>query len=206
MPAIAIPVLAYGLTACWLVPSYFKVTAENMIYVSEHGTTWSIWLALGVTVIFALVTDWLARGKPERAWGVFLAGCVVFFSLNVLGNFYFNFRIAGEPIRLLPELDMIYIMAIVLLLQWMWSRPGIALRGVAIAWPRPSIRHPATFATPGTCSPPGRITKAAWNIASRTGCGRTCLMRAWRPPARYASGSMPGTIWRNSAAARSRGC
>ncbi len=132
-PAIAIPILAYGLTACWLVPSYFKVTAQNMIYVSEHGTTWSIWLAVAVTVIFALVSDWLARGKPERAWGVFVSGCVVFFSLNVLGNVYFNFRIAGEPVRLLPELDMIYILAIVLVLQWMWNRPGIALRGVAIA-------------------------------------------------------------------------
>jgi hypothetical protein len=131
-PAIAIPVLAYGLTACWLVPSYVRVTAANMIYVSQHGTTWSIWLAVAVTVLFALASDWLARGKPERAWGVFVAGCVIFFSLNVLGNYYFNFRIAGEPIRLLPELDMIYIMAIVLLLQWMWNRPGIALRAVAI--------------------------------------------------------------------------
>jgi hypothetical protein len=103
-----------------------------MIYVSQHGTTWSIWLAVAVTVIFALASDWLARGKPDRAWGVFVAGCVVFFSLNILGNYYFNFRIAGEPLRLLPELDMIYIMAIVLVLQWMWNRPGIALRGVAI--------------------------------------------------------------------------
>jgi hypothetical protein len=131
-PAIAIPVLACGLTAFWLVPSYIKVTTENMIYVSQHGTTWSIWLAVAVTVVFALASDWLARGKPERAWGVFVAGCVVLFSLNVLGNYYFNFRVAGEPLRLLPELDTIYIMAIVLILKWMWDRPGIALRGVAI--------------------------------------------------------------------------
>ena len=133
IPAVAIPVFTYGLTAFWLVPSYIRVTVDNMVYVSRHGTTWSIWLAVGVTVVFALASDWLARGKPERAWGVFIAGCVVFFSLNVLGNYYFNFRIAGEPIRLLPELDMIYIMAIVLVLRWMWNRPGIALRGVAIA-------------------------------------------------------------------------
>ena len=132
-PAIAIPLLAAGLTAFWLVPSYVKTTADNMVYVSQHGTTWSIWLAVGVTVVFALVSDWLARGKPQRAWGVFVFGCALFFSLNVLGNFYFNFRIAGEPLRLLPELDMIYIMLIVLVLQWMWDRPGIALRGVAIA-------------------------------------------------------------------------
>ena len=131
-PAIAIPVIAYGLCAFWLVPSYFRVTAENLKYVSEHGTTWSIWVGLGMAIAFALATDWLVRGRPQHTWSVFVAGCVVFFSVNVLGFFYFNFRVAGDPKRWLPELDMVYIMAIVLLLRWMWGRPGIALRGVAI--------------------------------------------------------------------------
>jgi hypothetical protein len=132
VPAIAIPILAYGLTAFWLVPSYFKVTAKNMQYVSEHGTTWSLWVAVVVAVAFAVSTDKFARARPERTWAVFVAGCVVFFSLNVLGGIYFNFRIAGEPVRLLPELDMIYIMAAVLILQWLWDRPGIALRAVVL--------------------------------------------------------------------------
>jgi len=114
------------------VPSYFLVTAENMKYVSEHGTTWSIWVAVVVAVAFAVTTDKFARAKPERAWPVFVAGCAVFFSLGVLGGLYFNFRIAGEPVRLLPELDMIYIMAAVLALQWLWDRPGIALRAVVL--------------------------------------------------------------------------
>ncbi len=130
-PALAIPALAYGLTAFWLVPSYVKVTAANMKYVSEHGTTWSIWVALIVAVAFAVTTGRFARAKPAHTWSVFVLGCVVFFSLNVLGNYYFNFRVAGEPMRLLPELDMIYIMAIVLLLRWMWNRPGMPLRVVA---------------------------------------------------------------------------
>src|SRR5262249_32946694 len=34
IPAAIIPVLAYGLTAFWLVPSYFRITVENMQYVS----------------------------------------------------------------------------------------------------------------------------------------------------------------------------
>ncbi len=80
-----------------------------------------------------MFTDNLARNKKDATWEVFVAGCVVFFSLNVLGNYYFNFRISGEPTRLLPELDMIYIMAVVVLLRWMWNRPGIALRAVAVA-------------------------------------------------------------------------
>jgi hypothetical protein len=132
LPAVVIPALAYGLTAFWLVPSYFKVTAENMKYVSEHGTTWSVWVAVAVAVAFAIATDKLARGRPERTWAVFVLGSVVFFSVNVLGNHYFNFRVAGEPMRLLPELDMIYIMAVILLLRWMWDRPGRVYRGVAI--------------------------------------------------------------------------
>ena len=132
-PAVAIPLLAYGLTAFWLVPSYFKVTAENMKYVSEHGTTWSIWVAVGVAIVFAISSDRLARAKPHHTWSVFVAGSALFFSVNVLGYLFFNFRVAGDPKRLLPELDMIYIMAILLLLRWMWDRPGIALRGVAIA-------------------------------------------------------------------------
>lgn len=131
-PAVVIPILSYGLTAFWLVPSYFKVTSENMKYVSEHGTTWSIWVAVVVAVTFAVTTDKFARGKAGLTWEVFVAGCVVFFSLNVLGNFYFNFRVTGEPTRLLPELDMIYIMAIVLVLRWMWNRPGKVLRWTAV--------------------------------------------------------------------------
>jgi hypothetical protein len=133
MPAVAIPLLGYGLTAFWLVPSYFKVTAENMKYVSEHGTTWSIWVAVAVAVAFAVATDKLARGKAERTWEVFVAGSVVFYTLNVLGNHYFNFRISGEPMRLLPELDMIYIIAAVLLLRLMWLQPGKPWRIAAAA-------------------------------------------------------------------------
>ena len=124
VPALAIPALAYGLTAFWLVPSYFKVTAANMKYVSEHGTTWSVWIALAVAVAFALATDRLARSRPERTWAVFVSGCVVFFSLNVLGNAFFNFRISGEPLRLVPELDMIYIMGAIAFLRWVWNRGG----------------------------------------------------------------------------------
>ena len=68
-PALVIPALAYGLTAFWLVPSYFKVTAENMKYVSEHGTTWSIWVAVAVAVAFAIATDRLARGQAAAHLG-----------------------------------------------------------------------------------------------------------------------------------------
>ena len=122
LPAAVIPALGYGLTAFWLVPSYFRVTSHNMKYVSEHGTTWSIWIALAVAVAFAIATDKFARGKTERTWAVFATGCVVFFSLNVLGNNFFHFRVTGEPLRLVPELDLVLILGIVTLLAWLWRR------------------------------------------------------------------------------------
>ena len=131
-PAIAIPVLAYGLTAFWLVPSYFKVTAENMKYVSEHGTTWSIWVAVVVAVAYAVTCDRFARGRKERTWAVFVAGCALFFSVNVLGNYYFNFRVTGEPGRLVPELDFVLILLAATFLHWLWNRPGLVVRGVAV--------------------------------------------------------------------------
>jgi hypothetical protein len=124
VPAIAIPALTYGLTALWLVPSYLKVTADNLKYVSEHGTTWSIWVAVAVAIAFAIASDRLARGKAQRTWAVFTAGCAVFFSLNVLGNYYFNFRISGEPLRLAPELDLVLILLGATILRWMWNRKG----------------------------------------------------------------------------------
>ena len=132
VPSCAIPVLAYGLTAFWLVPSYFRVTAENMKYVSRNGTAWSMWVALAVAVAFVAATIWLARGRTGRTWEVFLAGSVVFFTLNVLGNHYFNFRVTGEPGRLLPELDTIYIMMTVYFLRWLWNRRRVVWRGVAV--------------------------------------------------------------------------
>ena len=128
LPAAVIPVLAYGLTASWLVPSYFRVTAENMKYVSEHGTTWSIWMAVAVAIAYAVACDKFARGRKERTWAVFTAGCAVFFSLNVLGNYYFNFRVAGEPGRLVPELDFVLILLTATFLGWVWNRPGLAPR------------------------------------------------------------------------------
>ncbi len=131
--AAFIAVLAYGLTACWLSPSYLRVTVENLKLVSEPGNAWSRWLALGVAAAFAAVSARLARGRPERAWGVFVWGSLVFFALNVLGQHYWKFRVAGEPLRLVPELDLVLILAALEALRWMWGwrwplRPAWARR------------------------------------------------------------------------------
>jgi hypothetical protein len=132
LPAIAIPALAYGLTAFWLVPSYLRITVHNMQYVSESPNAWSFGVAAVVAAAFGFASYRWARNRPERTWAVFVAGCVVFFSLDVLGNYYFNFRLAGEPGRLIPELDLALILGVLAVVEWLWRRPVAAERVVAV--------------------------------------------------------------------------
>jgi hypothetical protein len=130
--ALAIPVLAYGLTAFWLVPSYLRVTGHNLKLVSREGNTWSIWVALFALVAYMVITAKCARWKPDRFYLVFVVGLALFFSLDVLGNQYFGFRVAGEPSRLTPELDLTIILVAVEGLRRLWARDTAAARALAL--------------------------------------------------------------------------
>ena len=130
--ALAIPVLAYGLTAFWLVPSYLRVTTYNLKLVSERGNTWSIWLALAALAAYLLLTAKWAGGKPELFYPVFVVGLAFFLALDVLGNQYFGFRVAGEPSRLTPELDLALILLVVEGLRSLWVRDTPGARAIAL--------------------------------------------------------------------------
>jgi hypothetical protein len=130
--ALAITALTYGLTAVWLTPSYLRVTTANLRLVSHPGNTWSIWLALVVGAAYIFATAKLARGKPERFYPVFVAGFALFFSLNTLGHQFFNFRVAGEPSRFMPEEDLALILLALEGLRRLWNA-GPVRRAVAVA-------------------------------------------------------------------------
>lgn len=130
-----IALLAYGLTAFWLAPSYVRITLANMQFVSERGNAWSIWVGLAVAISYILLTDKWARGRTGSTYSVFLIGIVLFFFVNVLGQHYFNFRIIGEPSRMIPELDFALILGGVELLRRLWIAPlerRIPARALAI--------------------------------------------------------------------------
>ena len=116
-----IVILAYGLTAYWLVPSYLRVTADNLKLVASPGNTWSKVIGLFVLVAFGAASLKFAGRRPLRAWSVFLIGSLVVFSLVVLGHAWFGFRIVGEPVRLIPELDLVMILIGVLAIQHAFS-------------------------------------------------------------------------------------
>lgn len=51
-----------------------------------------------------------------------MLGAVLFFSLNVLGHYYFQFSVTGEPERLVPETDLCIILFLGLVLHTAWTR------------------------------------------------------------------------------------
>jgi hypothetical protein len=118
----AIALLAYGLTAFWLSPSYLEITTRNLRWVSQPGHLWSAILAVVLIALYALLTWRRANGQPQRAWFVFVAGFAMLFTLNVAGQDHFDFRVAGEPQRLAPELDLALILLGVEFLRWLAGR------------------------------------------------------------------------------------
>lgn len=109
--AAGVGALAWGLTAFWLTPSYIGVTLANLRFVSERGNRWSQWVFLAVAIAYMKLSERWARGRREHAYLVFLTGALIFFLLNVIGNYYLKFRIIGEPGRMLPELDLVILLA-----------------------------------------------------------------------------------------------
>ncbi len=122
--AALIVVLGYGLTALWLTPGYLKITLRNMQFVSEPGNPSSKIIALISIAAFVALTHFKFRGRRDCTYRLFVLSSFYFFCLNVLGQHFFNFRVIGEPMRLVPELDLAMILASVLALQWLWDKPG----------------------------------------------------------------------------------
>ena len=157
VPAIAIPALAYGLTAFWLSPSYLSVTSYNMRYLPHpNPTLWSYWETLVLLTAYVCVSRKVAQLRPERTWSVFVTGLVLFFGLDVLGNYYFNYGIGGDPHRLVPELDLALILGVALMLEWLWKRRVLAIR-IAVC----VLVVAAFYTTKG-------YVRRAWHVVARS--------------------------------------
>jgi hypothetical protein len=127
----AIAVLAYGLSAFWLTPSYFRLTIENLKWFSPPGDRSAQLLFLAAVAAFA-VGSLLFRARTEpRAYRVFLLGGIMLLGVNILGYRWFHIRALAEPSRLEVEFDWILVLALVELVRQLWSwtaPPGIRLR------------------------------------------------------------------------------
>jgi hypothetical protein len=145
--AAAVAALAIALDAFWLTPSYIRITLENMKWVSSPGHAWSAALLVLVVAVYVALSLRLARGRPERAWPVFCLGSLAIFGLMVMGNQYFDFRVIGEPGRLIPELELAIFLAAGLLFAWMarrgrwWKAAAIGLALAYLAPAKGYVRH-----------------------------------------------------------------
>jgi hypothetical protein len=131
--AAGIAVLAYGLSAFWLTPSYVRITLTDLRWVAHPGNQWSTVALIAIVAVYCAVSYFLARRRPEREWSVFVAGAAVLLTLDVLGVSYFEFRIIGEGQRLIPEMDLAVVLAGVEVGRALWGRRKLRVLVVLLA-------------------------------------------------------------------------
>jgi hypothetical protein len=129
--AAGIGALAYALCAFWLTPSYLKITAVNLRWVAQPGDTKSQLAVLIAILVFCGVTWRWGNHRTEREWSIFAAGAGFFLSLYVLGFYYFDLRVTGDPRRLVPELDLALLLVFFSVILALWKKPN--LRPIAVS-------------------------------------------------------------------------
>jgi len=148
--------LSWGLCAIWLSPSFLVITPRNLALVSRLGHAWSFWVMMAMAAVYMLLTwRWARRGMAS--WTIFVLGAAMIFGINVIGEYYIDFRVMGEPSRFVPEADL----ALILLLTWFGY----------LAWMRFPTR-PARIALAllfvVCCAPAYPYFKKPWHHFTRT--------------------------------------
>ena len=133
LKAAGIVALAWGFCAFWLTPSYIRVTLINLRWVSRPGKNSS--RALAALFLIALGAGiWrLGKGRPDRAWALFVFSAAATLSLYVLGYYYLGFQVTGDSLRLIPELDLVLILAMTQAGFWCWKRRALRVFTVILA-------------------------------------------------------------------------
>jgi hypothetical protein len=141
--ALAIAALAYGFSAFWLTPSYVRITLLNLKWVAHPGNGNSLFIGITVAALFCAVSFRLGNRMPARAWTIFVAGAAIFLTVDVAGFYFFGFRIAGEPLRLIPEMDLAIILAAAEALRALkkWGIPVILFLALAFYPAVSYLRH-----------------------------------------------------------------
>jgi hypothetical protein len=96
--------------------------------------------------MFAWVTVRCTRRRPDLIYAVFAGGALFFLALNVLGHHFAGFRVGGEPLRLIPELDLAFILAATEAARRAWlrfpsKRVRVAVAATVVACFLPALRY-----------------------------------------------------------------
>lgn len=152
-----IALLSWGLCGIWLTPSFLKVTARNLALVAQPGHQWSLWLMAALLLLFGFVSWRFSRTGSAIAWPIFVTGSTLVFFVTSIGNYFFDFRITGEPSRLVPETDLCLILLLLWAGYWIWNR-----------WPTRLVRAAVCVFFFFSCVPAYRYFSNPWHHLSRT--------------------------------------
>ena len=124
--AVMIGVLGWGLTAWWLVPSFIRVTSRNLHLVSPAGNSWSLPVLIVLLLMYLAVSLVFRRMTRFSAYTFFIWSVLWWLAAYILGFRWFGFQVAGNPIRLIPEMDVFAILCFAQLagIVWNWRLDG----------------------------------------------------------------------------------
>ena len=131
--ATAIAALAWGFCAFWLTPSYLKMTAINLRWVAEPGKNSSRLVAAIFLLVLAVGIWRMGKGRPDRSWALFVFSAAATLTLFVAGYYYFGFQVTGDSGRLIPELDLVLILAMAQAGFWCWKKRALRVFTVILA-------------------------------------------------------------------------
>ncbi|HXJ37651.1 MAG TPA: hypothetical protein VNH18_00160, partial [Bryobacteraceae bacterium] len=131
--ALGVAALAYGLSAFWLTPGYIAITLTNLRLVADPGDRRSVLIFVAAITLFGVVSFVIGNGKREREWPLFLSGAVWVLALYVLGHDYFGLQVAGNTVRLAPELDLAMMLAFATAIVMAWKRPKFRIAAGMVA-------------------------------------------------------------------------
>jgi hypothetical protein len=132
--AAGIPVLAYGLTAVWLVPSYLRETTANLVTVEASGNASHTALAALIGGVFLVLSYVYGRFRRDLTYPIFVAGALLAFGVSVIGAQWFGLRVFGSAMRLVPELDIVLILAWFEVCRQIASRAALRAPRQARVW------------------------------------------------------------------------
>ena len=130
--AVGIALLAYGLSAIWLTPSYVQITLTDLKWVSEPSNAWSAVVTAGLALVFAAVTWRIRPRSDQQQWTVFVAGVAGSFSLRHSGPRSFSGFTWRAMQRFVPELDLALILAFFELMRRLWRKMAGRMAAVVL--------------------------------------------------------------------------
>jgi hypothetical protein len=133
LKAAGIVALAWGFCAFWLTPSYIRVTLFNLRWVAQPGKNSSRLIAALFLCVLAFGIRRFGKGRPDRSWALFVFSAAATLSLYVVAYYYLGFQVTGDSLRLIPELDLVLILAMAQAGFWCWKKRAFRAFAVILA-------------------------------------------------------------------------